>query len=234
MTCFGAHNADMTTDTLSLNNQATNAAANTTSDPRPLFATAVLIAEPAIAGVRSDQFDLPSPCVEYDVKGLLAHLVFVLHRVAALGRGDEAFAPNSMADSVLEHDDWAADWRAAAAELDAAWSDDAKLTQTIVLPWATMTGAEMLAMYVSEITTHTWDVATATGQHPAWDDAVCRLALDAMHRDLPMADRTPMWEEFKSNAPANYQFDAPFANAVAVPLDAPLIDQLVGWTGRQP
>ena len=29
-----------------------------------------------------------------------------------------------------------------------------------------MTGAEMLAMYVSEITTHTWDVATATGQHP--------------------------------------------------------------------
>jgi hypothetical protein len=30
------------------------------------------------------------------------------------------------------------------------------------------------------------------------------------------------------------QFDPPFANAVAVSTDAPLIDQLVGWTGRQP
>jgi uncharacterized protein (TIGR03086 family) len=139
-----------------------------------------------------------------------------------------------MANAVGEHEDWIAGWRAAAVRVDEAWSDDAKLTQTVVLPWATMTGAEVLAMYVSEITTHTWDVAQATGQHPEWDDAVCQLALDAMHRDLPMADRTPMWEEFKANAPANFQFDPPFANAVAVPSDAPLIERLVAWTGRRP
>jgi uncharacterized protein (TIGR03086 family) len=220
----------MTTETMS----STDTVTGNATDPRPLFATAVAIAEPVIAGVGSDQLGSPSPCFEYDVKGLLAHLVFVLHRVAALGRGDEAFAPNSMADAVVEHEDWVADWRAAAARVEEAWSDDAKLTQKVVLPWATMTGAEMLAMYVSEITTHTWDVAKATGQHPEWDDAVCRLALDAMHRDLPMADRTPMWEEFKANAPANFQFDAPFANAVAVGNDAPLIEQLVAWTGRRP
>ena len=160
--------------------------------------------------------------------------MFVLHRVAALGRGDEAFAPDSMADAVVDHVNHAADWRAAAADVEAAWSDDAKLTETVVLPWATMTGAAMLSMYVSEITTHSWDIAKATGQNPVWDDAVCQLALDAMHRDLPLADRTPMWDAFKATAPANFQFDAPFANAVAVPLDAPLIDQLVAWTGRQP
>jgi uncharacterized protein (TIGR03086 family) len=160
--------------------------------------------------------------------------VFVLHRVAALGRGDEAFAPNSMADAAVEHADYAADWRVGAAAVDDAWSDGTKLSQPVVLPWATMTGAEMLAMYVSEITTHTWDVATATGQTPQWDDKVCQLALDAMHRDLPMADRTPMWDEFKANAPTNFEFDPPFANAIAVGMDAPLIDQLVAWTGRQP
>jgi len=203
-------------------------------DPRPLFASAVQTAEPIIAGVGADQFDLPSPCVEFDVKGLLDHLVFVLHRVAALGRGDEAFAPESMAGAVVDHVNHAADWRAAAADVEAAWSDDAKLTETVVLPWATMTGAAMLSMYVSEITTHSWDIAKATGQNPVWDDAVCQLALDAMHRDLPLADRTPMWDAFKATAPANFQFDAPFANAVAVPLDAPLIDQLIAWTGRQP
>jgi uncharacterized protein (TIGR03086 family) len=139
-----------------------------------------------------------------------------------------------MADAAIAHDDWVADWRVAAAAVEDAWSDDAKLQRTVVLPWATMTGAEMLAMYVSEVTTHTWDVAEATGQDAAWDDVVCRLALDAMHRDLPMADRTPMWEEFKAHAPSNFQFDPPFANAVAVGTDAPLIEQLVAWTGRQP
>ena len=160
--------------------------------------------------------------------------MFVLHRVATLGRGEEAFAPGSLGDPSAAHVDYEADWLAAADAVDDVWSDDDLLHSKIVLPWATMTGADMLAMYVSEITTHTWDIATATGQHPKWDDAVCQLALDAMHRDLPMADRTPMWDEFKANAPANFQFDAPFANAVAVGSDAPLIDQLVAWTGRQP
>lgn len=235
MTCLRSHDGCMTTETMTTETIPTRpVGSNQTTDPRPLFTTAVQTAVTVIASVRPDQFDLASPCVEFDVKGLLAHLVFVLHRVAALGRGEQAYAPNSMADAVIEHDDWVGDWEAAAAEVDAAWADAAKLESTVVLPWATMTGAEMLGMYVSEITTHTWDVAKATGQDPEWNDAVCRLALDSMHRDLPMADRTPMWEEFTANAPANFQFDAPFANAVAVAVDAPLIDQLVGWTGRQP
>jgi uncharacterized protein (TIGR03086 family) len=220
----------MTTETMN----SPSPTGTTTNDPRPLFRKAVQIAEPVIAGVRPDQLDQPSPCVEYNVKELLDHLVFVLHRVANLGRGDEAFAPNSMADAVIDHKDWAADWRAASAEVEAAWSDDATLSKTIVLPWATMTGAEVLGMYTSEITTHTWDAAKATGQQPAWDDEVCQLGLDSMHRDLPMADRTPMWEAFRANVPANFQFDPPFANAVALPADAPLIQQLVAWTGRQP
>jgi uncharacterized protein (TIGR03086 family) len=206
----------------------------TTTDPRPQFATAVRIAEPVIAGVRSDQLELPSPCVEFTVKGLLDHLVFVLHRVDKLCRGDEAFAPGRLADDVVDHTDWAADWMAAAADVDAASADGAILERIVVLPWATMTGAEMLATYVSEITTHTWDLATATGQQAQWDDEVCRLSLETMHRELPLADRGPIWEAFRANAPANVQFDAPFANAVAIGTDAPLIDQLVAWTGRQP
>src|SRR4249920_3576798 len=109
-----------------------------TSDPRPLFAAAVEIARPVIAGVRHDQLGQTSPCVDFNVKELLDHLVFVLHRVAALGRGDEAFAPGSLGDDAVEHSDWSAVWRSRAAEVAAAWSDDASLERTIVLPWATM------------------------------------------------------------------------------------------------
>src|SRR3954447_20782270 len=115
------------------------------TDPRPLFAKAVDIAEPVIAGVKLEQLDLPSPCVEYSVKELLDHLVFVLHRVAALGRGDAAFAPKSLADAANDREDWAAEWRAAAAEVESAWAHDGVLAKIMVLPWATMTGAEVLS-----------------------------------------------------------------------------------------
>ena len=160
----------MTTETL-------QPSTTTNTDPRPLFATAVRIAAPMIAGVRHDQLELPSPCVDFDVKGLLDHLTFVLHRVAKLCRGEQAFSPTSMADDVVELVDWATDWRAATAEVEAAYADDALLERTVVLPWAVLTGAEMLATYTSEITTHTWDLARATGQDAVWDVAVCRLAL---------------------------------------------------------
>jgi uncharacterized protein (TIGR03086 family) len=226
----------MTTETLptSTSQSTFQSTSPITTDPRPLFAQAVDIAHPVIAGVRRDQLEQPSPCVDFNVQELLDHLVFVLHRVAAIGRGDEAFAPGSLGDDAVQHVDWAADWRDRAADVAAAWSDDAALQRTVVLPWATMTGAETLAMYLAEVTTHTWDLATATGQRAAWDDTVCQTALDTMRRGLPMADRAPMWEAFRADAPANIQFDPPFANAVAVASDAPLIDQLVGWTGRQP
>lgn len=226
----------MTTETLPprSDNPADRDASSRGLDPRPLFSAAVRIAEPVIAGVRPDQLQRQSPCVHFDVREVLDHLVFVLHRVAAIGRGEEAFAAGSLGDPDIEHHDWAADWRAAATDVEIAWADDARLRQTVVLPWATMTGAETLATYIAEITTHTWDLAAATDQCPSWDDDVCQLALDTMRRELPMVDRTPMWEAFKATAPANFQFDAPFANAVAVPVDAPLIDQLVAWTGRKP
>jgi uncharacterized protein (TIGR03086 family) len=203
------------------------------ADPRPQFAAALRIAAPIIAGTRPDQLHLASPCVELDVKGLLDHLVFVLRRVAKLCRGQDAFTPGSLGDPSAERD-WATEWQQASVDVEAAAADHTVLTKTIVLPWATMTGAEMLQMYTAEITAHTWDLATATHQSAAWDDDVCRVALAAMHRDLPMADRTPMWEAFRSTMPANAQFDPPFANAVAVGPGATLIEQLVAWLGRRP
>src|SRR3954466_2567443 len=101
-------------------------------DPRPLFSRAVDIAAPVIADVRLDHLDLPSPCVEFSVRQLVDHLVFVLHRVSALGRGDEAFAAGSMADLARDDGDdrdtdWAAEWRDGARAVEAAWADDAVL-----------------------------------------------------------------------------------------------------------
>ncbi len=130
--------------------------------------------------------------------------------------------------------DWGGTWRRAASDSVQAWADDDRLAATIVLPWTTQSGAETLATYISELTTHTWDLATATGISVAWDDGVCEFAAKAFRREMPMADRTPMWEAFVAGKGEGFEFDPPFGNAVEVADDASAIDRLVAWSGRTP
>lgn len=132
-------------------------------------------------------------------------------------------------------DGWADAWRAAAHEVQAAWSDDGSLSRIVRLPWAELPGGPTLAMYTSEVTTHTWDLATATGQQPAWDDDVVGVALAAARRGLPAENRAEILQEVLDKVPLEHRSaEPPFAEAVAVAPGAPLIDQLVAWNGRRP
>ena len=83
---------------------------------------------------------------------------------------------------------------------------------------------------------HTWDLATATGQQPDWDDAVVGVSLALMERVLPAAEaRRKAYDEAASRLPADRgPFKPPFADAVPVPAHARPIDRLVAWTGRRP
>jgi uncharacterized protein (TIGR03086 family) len=76
-----------------------------------------------------------------------------------------------------------------------------------------------MATYTGELTTHTWDVAAATGQQPAWNPAVLAVALAATRRMLPPEGRGE---------------HIPFGPVVPVPDDAPLVEQVVAWQGRDP
>jgi hypothetical protein len=95
-------------------------------------------------------------------------------------------------------------------------------------------GAQALEIYLAEITVHTWDLATATGQRPVWDAEVVDIGLGAMQRDLPAEGRTASYEEAFQHMPAGTPTDPPFAEAVDLPDDASAIEQLVAWTGRRP
>lgn len=197
-------------------------------DPRRLFAAAVSLATAVVAEVRDDQLPLPTPCSEMDVEALLAHLRGVLDRVSALGRGEEPFA---VVESPLGADRLGV-WSDAAHRVQAAWTDDAVLERPMALPWQQGTGADILLGYVNEVVVHTWDLAVATGQQPAWDDELVRLALERMP-GLPAEGRKEMFEQISADMglpePA-----MPFAEVVPVSDAAPAIDRLVGWNGRDP
>jgi uncharacterized protein (TIGR03086 family) len=190
----------------------------TTTDPRPAFLAAARIACDIVAGVSPDQLSDPTPCTEFDVRALLGHLVAVLHRVASVASGEPAIGQAPLVTDVPD-DGWGAAARAAVDDVRAAWSDPAVLDREMRLPFGTLPGAAALASYTGELSTHTWDLAVATGQSPAWDEQVLAGALRAIRGKLPTAERPP---------------GVPFAEAVPVPDDAPLIDRLVAWQGRDP
>ena len=142
----------------------------------------------------------------------------MLRRVASVASGAPAIGQAPLVTDVPD-DGWGAAARAALDDVEAAWADPAVLDREMRLPFGTLPGAAALASYTGELSTHTWDLAVATGQSPAWDEQVLTGALAAIRSKLPTAERPP---------------GIPFGDAVPVPDDAPVIDRLVAWQGRDP
>src|SRR5215210_4549683 len=180
---------DMTTNRTTAVALATTPSA--AEDPRLAFAHAVALGSAVMGRVGPHQLANPTPCPEFDVRALMEHLVMVLRRVAALGRGDDPFGADVVNPAAGAGGLDA--WLAAAGAAGAAWADDAVLARTMRLPWAERSGAAMLVSYLNEVTVHTWDLATATGQRPAWDPQIVGLAFDGI-RFLPGENRASMFE----------------------------------------
>jgi uncharacterized protein (TIGR03086 family) len=213
-------------------------------DPRALFARAVALATDVVATIGLDQLDDPTPCRDFDVRQLLEHLVDVVERVGEIGRGGDLSTRPEVVRYV--HDlEWLPALCDAAAEAIDAWADEAVLDRVVALPWSARPGRATLAFYLNEVTVHTWDLARATGQHPAWDDDVVGTALDAVQALTDVGQLTafdavgstiaPDWGQGAGRSPGLPATPvAPFADPFELDTAAPLIDRLVAWSGRQP
>jgi uncharacterized protein (TIGR03086 family) len=222
MATFAAHDARMT-NTLS------------PTDPRTHFAHAVITARAVVDGVRPEQLTLPTVCDELDVRSMLGHMLIVLRRITALGNGDDPMAMPHVATGIAD-DAWPSAFQADAHAVQAAWTDDAKLEQIMVLPWATVPGAAMLDMYTSELTVHTWDLALATGQTVQWHEPTLHAALASALQALPSGDREAYFAQLalEPGFTPDLATRPPFRTAVAVTDGASTLDRLIGWYGRQP
>ena len=201
-------------------------------DPRLAMAGAVAQARSVIAAVAPEQWDLPTPCEDMTVRDLLEHLVMVARRIACAGRSQPlAEWPVDAAD--VADGGWADAFLQVAHDIRSAWTDE-HLADPRQLPWGTFPGPEVLGVYTNELTVHTWDLARATGQHPDWDDAVLSASLDAIHHQLPAADRGPMWESIRSSLPEGVEWRDPLGNPPRGPPPAPPNDRPRPGEGRGP
>jgi uncharacterized protein (TIGR03086 family) len=203
----------------------------TSTDPRSPVLRASAVAIDVIQAIEADQYDLPTP-TDMNVGELAEHLVMAVRRVGCAGRDEPLMQwPRDAAD--VEVGDWSAALAQAADDAVESWSPD-DFDRPTTVPWGTFPGDEVLAIYANEIVVHTWDLAQATAQSPIWDANLIQIAFDSIHRQLPDADRGPMWAAFAAKLPEGVPWEDPFANAVVVPDDASAIDKLVAWNGRRP
>ena len=129
-----------------------------------------------VTGIGADALGHPTPCPKYDVAALIDHLVEAGHRAAALGRG-QAPPPGDESPHV-DLSDAPGQLRVAAQEAERAWGDDSSLSLRHTMPWGEeYTGATLVDMYLAELATHAWDLASATGQIDTLDPSLALPAL---------------------------------------------------------
>ncbi|HEV7647936.1 MAG TPA: TIGR03086 family metal-binding protein [Actinophytocola sp.] len=180
-------------------------------------------AAPAVAVVRNvkpDQLDARTPCPDWDVRTLVNHLMFwSAFRSELAARKQQAPAD----DPITEETDFTArhDWpEAFATQLDkavAAWGEPGAAEGETGLAGGSMPARMIGMMMVGELVVHGWDLARATGQRIDTDPVV----LEAVH-EMTAA----MGEQGRKMGA--------FGEEVAVPGDAPMLDQLLGRSGRDP
>ncbi|ADB31299.1 hypothetical protein Kfla_2223 [Kribbella flavida DSM 17836] len=185
------------------------------TDPRPTLGLALDQVGRIIDAVRPEQLDLPTPCDEYAVRDLLGHLLSVVRRIDHALQGGNALDIPVITTGT---DDWSADWKTYRAAADATLADDTLLTRVCRLPWGTVPGAGAVAAYSGELTTHSWDLATAISREDLLDPALAEAVLPTVQQFIPADPR---------GGPI------PFGAVVPVPADATPYVRLAGWMGRR-
>ncbi|MFF4351921.1 TIGR03086 family metal-binding protein [Streptomyces sp. NPDC001530] len=184
-----------------------------------LWPQALIVARLA-EGVTEEQLDGVTPCPGRAVRNMLGHLVGLATAFRDAGRKDLGPTTDTSPDAVVP--DIEPGWREtlpkALDELAEAWRDPAAWTGETRAGGVTLPGAVAAAVAADELVVHGWDLARATGQAYEPDAA----ALQASYEFLAAAAEDPS------------QRGGAFGPVVPVPDDAPLLDRVIGLSGRDP
>lgn len=181
-----------------------------------------IAAPPTVAVVRqveTDRLAAPTPCGEWDVRALIDHLLFWAPALEAAAR-KEPFAVSAVGEGELPAADpnRVRELEVWLGRLVEAWGRPEAWTGTTALGDPTPLPAPVIGgMVLGEFVVHGWDLARATGQEVVWDDAVLDFTLEWLGQTAEQGRAMGV-----------------YGPAVPVPGDAPVLDRVLGLTGRDP
>jgi len=175
-----------------------------------------------VSSVPDDLLDAPTPCPAYTLGDLVEHVggaASAFTGAAAKDLGD-ATSQGPSGDGSRLSDDWRSRIPRDLAGLAEAWRDPAAWTGMTKAGGVDLPGEVAGLVALDELVVHGCDVARATGQAYEVDPA----SLEAAHGFVAQFSE-PGMEEARAGL---------FAGVVEVPEDAPLLDRVIGLTGRDP
>ena len=169
-----------------------------------------------LAGTPAEKRTQPTPCPGFDVEGLAEHLATWMGTFAESAAGEPAPAAPG-ADAPWPQPQ-AERFRVAAQQAIEAFRNGAE-DRSLTLTSGPVPGSMVLGMMLMEYVGHGWDLAVATGQPVPFVDAEAEAALAVGRQMLSPEYRGP---------------DKSFGHEVPVPAEAPAVERLIGFLGRQP
>lgn len=169
-------------------------------------------------GIEKKQLTDPTPCPDYAVRELLAHLVGLSKAFRDAARKDLGPTTDSSPAAALPvlGDDWREALPPLLDELVTAWRDPAARQGMTRAGGVDLPGEVAAMVALNELVVHGWDLARSTGQAYEADEASLRVSLAMLtpRDDIPRPDI--------------------FGPPVPVPADAPLVDRAIAMSGRHP
>jgi uncharacterized protein (TIGR03086 family) len=115
-----------------------------------------------LANVRDDQLDDPTPCESWDVRAVVNHVINGGYWSAAAMT--EPAAPDDFPDTNYAAGDRMAAFDECAKRVVAAFGAPGADEKVVKLPMGDLPSSALMAMVISDLFTHAWDLAKATGQ----------------------------------------------------------------------
>ena len=173
-----------------------------------------------VTDIGDDQLGAPTPCHGMTVADLLDHLDGLCLAFTAAAAKDGAIRNQAPSvDGSRLGPDWRPRISGRLAGLASAWQDEAAWTGMTRAGGVDLPGEVAGRVAINEVVVHGWDIATATGHDYACETELIQAAYAFVQ---PTVAQNP------DGSPG--LFGAP----VSVPDFAPLLDRLIGLTGRDP
>lgn len=174
-----------------------------------------------VASVRDDQLTAPTPCRDTTVGDLINHVDGVATAFTAAATKTQL--PDGQGRSSADASWLGNDWRTRIpARLDAlaqAWRDSGAWTGMTQAGGQDLPGELAGVIALDEVIVHGWDIAVASDQDYRCEPELAEVALGFARQ---AAERSP------EGTPGL------FGRPVPVPAEAPVMDRLLGYTGRDP
>jgi uncharacterized protein (TIGR03086 family) len=185
-----------------------------------LMAAAAAEAARVVAGVPGHPMDAPTPCDDWDLRTLVNHVILWTAYSAERRAHGESVAEDLMSKDFTADPGFAQDYAAQIGRAVAAWSDPAAWERELGVMGSGTPAADVAAMLIAEMVLHGWDLARATGQEYACDEAVAASVLATV--------------EAQGELFRQYQGFAAIVTFPAGEEDATVLDRALSLSGRDP